>query len=195
MARNRKQPMCSGSWIVFAMVLISIGALYFAYVQYARRSQPVVLEKFADLGNSLFMNQSMSPLEALTSTNRLYKMVYTEAGEISLVRVANGKVLWSTESVKKDETRPGKLKMHSDGNIILYDADDKIYWTSKSNMKGQAPYRMELQNNGSLAIFDGQNKKIWTTEKNEVNTTTGTNDEKDDPVAAQPSTSSQHASV
>lgn len=187
--------MCSGSWIVFAMVLISIGALYFAYVQYARRSQPVVLEKFADLGNSLFMNQSMSPLEALTSTNRLYKMVYTEAGEISLVRVANGKVLWSTESVKKDETRPGKLKMHSDGNIILYDADDKIYWTSKSNMKGQAPYRMELQNNGSLAIFDGQNKKIWTTEKNEVNTTTGTNDEKDDPVAAQPSTSSQHASV
>jgi outer membrane protein assembly factor BamB len=131
---------------------------------YNRTHKPAVkTEHFADLGNVLYMNQSMDPLDALTSANILYKLVYKQDGNMAIVKVSTGKELWSTSIKDTTNLKPGKVVMSHDGNVIMYDADSKIYWTSSSNNKGEAPYRMELQNDGSIAVFDAKNTVLWTT--------------------------------
>lgn len=155
MARNNTLFMFATVFIV----LITVGVTYY-YIMYKRPS--VQLEAFADLGNTLYMNQSMDPFDALTSANILYKMVYQDDGNLAIVKVSTGKELWSTATKTKD-VRPGKAIMSHDGNLILYDANSKIYWTSSTNNKGVGPFRLELQNDGSASIFDSRNAKQWST--------------------------------
>lgn len=132
--------------------------------RYHRIWSSTKIENFADLGNVLYMNQSMDPFDGLTSANVLYKLIYKGDGNLAIVKISTGKELWSTE-VKDANVKPGKVVMAHDGNLIMYDANSKIYWTSSSNNKGEAPYRLELQNDGTIAIFDSKNTIIWTSKK------------------------------
>lgn len=143
--------------MVFITVVIATG---FIAIYLRSRAPTLSVEHFADLGNTLYMNQSMDPFDALTSTNVLYKMIYQDDGKLSIVKVSTGKELWSS-GVSTGDVRPGKAVMSHDGNLILYDANSKIYWTTSSNHKGVAPFRLELQNDGTAAIFDSANTKLW----------------------------------
>lgn len=147
-------------WIVFAIIIL----LASAYFLFHRPRITIITEKFADLGNTLYMNQSMDPFDALTSPNILYKLVYHDDGNLAIVKVSTGKELWSS-SIKDKDVKPGKATMYHDGNLILYDAASKIYWSTGSNRKGTAPFRLELQNDGTAAIFDSKNEKIWVSEE------------------------------
>ncbi len=150
-------------WIVLSVLIFSAFA-YFYFAQSRTILSPTVLETFADLGNTLYMNQSMDPFDALTSPNILYKLVYQDDGNLAIVKVSTGKELWSSH-IKEKDVRPGKATMHHDGNLILYDASGKLYWSTGSNRKGSAPFRLELQNDGIAAIFDSKNDKIWVSEE------------------------------
>lgn len=145
-------------WIIVATAVLAF-SLYFLYMS-KLVPNPLRVESFADLGNTLYMNQSMDPFDALTSPNILYKLIYQDDGNLVIVKVSTGKQLWST-AIKEKDVKPGKATMHHDGNLILYDANSKIYWSSGSNRKGSGPYRMEMQNDGNAAIFDSKNNKIW----------------------------------
>lgn len=145
------------AWIMFAVITLA-ASIYFI------KNKPIkipLLESFADLGNTLYMNQSMDPFDALTSANILYKMIYQDDGNLAIIKVSSGKQLWST-NIKEPDVKPGKATMYHDGNCILYDADSKMYWSTGSNRKGSAPYRLEMQNDGTAAIFDTKNEKIWS---------------------------------
>lgn len=147
--------------LIVTFAVLIIGA---AIVIYNKQHQTLInLEHFADLGNTLYMNQSMDPFDALTSANVLYKLIYQSDGNLAIIKVSTGKELWSTK-VKDEDVRPGKVTMSHDGNLIIYDANSKIYWTSATNHKGTAPFRLELQNDGHASVFDSQNIKLWTTE-------------------------------
>lgn len=145
--------------VLMALFFIALAAALYMIVT-KRAKYHTNVEHFADLGNTLYMNQSMEPLNALTSMNILYKLLYTANGNLVIVKTSDGTELWST-NVKEKNVRPGKVTMNHDGNLVLYDADGKIYWTSGTNRRGVGPYRMELQNNGSIAIFDSKNENLW----------------------------------
>lgn len=155
----------SAYWIVLLLVIVAAAAFMIHFILQKRPN--VQLEHFADLGNTLYMNQSMEAFDALTSANILYKMIYQDDGNLAIIKVSTGKELWSTK-IKEKDVRPGKATMAHDGNLILYDANSKIYWTSSTNNKGSGPYRLELQNDGYASIFDSKNEKLWSTapEKN-----------------------------
>lgn len=136
-----------------------------AYTIYRKQQKQISTEHFADLGNVLYMNQSMDAFDALTSPNILYKLVYQNDGNLSIVKVSTGKEIWTT-GVKEKDVKPGKAVMAHDGNLILYDANSKIYWTTGTNNKSEGPFRLELQNDGTIAIFDAKNATVWTTKEN-----------------------------
>jgi len=82
----------------------------------------------------------------------------------------------------------------SDGNLVVYDQDDKPIWASNTNGKGQGHLvyqsdgnlvlyhgstplwasntngrstgRLDMQNDGNLVIYDGENRPVWATNTN-----------------------------
>ena len=55
-----------------------------------------------------------------------------------------------------------KLKYQTDGNLVLYNADEsKDYWAS--NTSGQAAGYLTLQDDGNLVIYSNMGVAYWAT--------------------------------
>ena len=49
--------------------------------------------------------------------------------------------------------------MQTDGNLVIYDKDNKVMWAANrlaSNIKG-----VVMQDDGNLVVYDDNNKVIW----------------------------------
>ena len=72
------------------------------------------------------------------------------------------KLIWSVGSISYTSyTKPYFIKMQSDGNLVLFDANNKIVWASYTQNVGSVGRRLVLLNDGSLTILDGFNLVIW----------------------------------
>ena len=72
------------------------------------------------------------------------------------------KLIWSVGSNSYTSyTKPYFIKMQSDGNLVLFVANNKIVWASYTQNVGNVGRRLVLWNDGSLTILDGFNLVIW----------------------------------
>lgn len=56
-----------------------------------------------------------------------------------------------------------KTFLGNDGNLVIYDINNKPIWASNTINKGKAPYRSVLQADGNLVVLDSTNMPIWST--------------------------------
>lgn len=56
---------------------------------------------------------------------------------------------------------PYNLKMQNDGNLVVYDKNNKVMWSTETAKKGKFPFSLFIFENGSLGIIDGENHLIW----------------------------------
>jgi len=57
-----------------------------------------------------------------------------------------------------------QLRMQYDGNLVLYDYNNKTMWSSRTNGKGGVVLRMQYD--GNLVIYTADNKPVWATGTN-----------------------------
>ena len=70
--------------------------------------------------------------------------------------------LGSLESGKELRSRNGwfRLCMQDDGNLVLYSGTEPI-WSSRTHIKGQAPYRLTINEDNQLCIYDASGEVTW----------------------------------
>ncbi len=99
----------------------------------------------------------------LLSHQKLYRFEVHTDGELALYDNYTSKQLWSSRT-KGDAA---KLVMQNDGNLVLYDKNNKPIWDSGSVDK-IGDYFLALQDDGNLVIYKGiyqspTVKPIWET--------------------------------
>ena len=53
-----------------------------------------------------------------------------------------------------------RLCMKHNGNLALY-SDQDLIWSSRTQNKGQPPYKLVMQEDNHLVIYDGSGSAIW----------------------------------
>ncbi len=73
--------------------------------------------------------------------------------------------IWSTFSNigSFNFNRPYCLLIQDDGNLVIYDSNDKIVWTSGFGQRGLPPHKLWMQGDGNLVLYDKFNNHIWST--------------------------------
>lgn len=66
--------------------------------------------------------------------------------------------LWSSGTHGKNGV---KLMLRRYGNLVLFDADDKPIWSSKSSEKGKQPYQLVMQDDQNLVLYGKGGVPIW----------------------------------
>jgi len=69
--------------------------------------------------------------------------------------------LW--RSKKTGGQKPYRLVMQEDGNLVIYDIQNKDIWESGTDGKGSKGHGLVMQDDGNLVIYDGANIPIWDT--------------------------------
>ena len=57
------------------------------------------------------------------------------------------------------------VRMQADGNLVVYDANEKSTWSSGTNGKGTAPFKFVMQPDGNLVVYDSS-KALWASGTN-----------------------------
>lgn len=57
---------------------------------------------------------------------------------------------------------PGRLQLQSDGNLVQYDATNKVHWSTGTNGKGARPVRLVMQNDRNVVLLDANNVRLWS---------------------------------
>ena len=110
--------------------------------------------------DTLQPNQRLAAGQALTSTNRRYRLVYQIDGNLVLSDDVDRVVLWSTNT---GGTTAGQVLMQGDGNLVLLDGQNVVRWSTGTI--GNANAQFVVQNDGNLVIYrDGQ--PVWDRYRN-----------------------------
>ena len=110
--------------------------------------------------NILAQNQS------LFSPNMFYKVTLEIDGNFVLwsTPAKNGSInynyIWSIETRNKGSW-PFYMKLQEDGNLVLFDKDNKGQWWSNTAGQGKAPYTLEMQDDGDVVVKDATPTTIW----------------------------------
>ena len=105
-------------------------------------------------------------LPLISSPNKLYTLVIEPSGVLAVYKADNrNTAIWSS-STRGNTTLPGvspyQLSMQPNGNLVLFDKNNKTLWESKTPNKGTAPYKVTMQDDSNLVIY-GKDKATWST--------------------------------
>jgi len=69
------------------------------------------------------------------------------------------------ENMQELKSANGKFRlcMHHNGNLVLYSAQEPI-WSSRTQNKGQPPFRLIMQQDNQLCIYDSSGSPTWTSQ-------------------------------
>ena len=70
--------------------------------------------------------------------------------------------IWSSATFNKGRG-PYRLIMQDDGNLVIYDADNKATWATGTHGKGSGCH-FYCQEDGNLVIYDNQKRPIWASD-------------------------------
>jgi hypothetical protein len=115
-----------------------------------------IFEGFSDLGNKMNSenNAYMLPGDTMTSPNKEYIMTYRPDGNLIL-----SKKVWEANVSEK---KPSKAVVQSDGNFVMYNAQGKAYWSSKSSTTQKVfPHVLTLADNGVLELQNKNGIQTW----------------------------------
>ena len=93
-------------------------------------------------------------------------------GNLVLTDTRNNSVVWATN--KLSSAGPFKMRMQGDGNLVIYDRNNGVVWSSGSVVPGGygntiQPFRFVVQEDGNLVIYNKNGyitkdpvHKVWT---------------------------------
>lgn len=55
-----------------------------------------------------------------------------------------------------------KLITQNDGNLVIYDKNNKPIWSTNTINWGKPPYKTIMQNDGNLVLYDSTGKPAWS---------------------------------
>jgi len=102
-------------------------------------------------------DQVMFEDECIYSPNKVYKFCIQSDGNLCTFK--NGAGDWCSYSHGKG-TRPRRLVMSADNNLIEYDATHAMIWQTGTNGKGNGAAALRMQDDGNLVLFVG-GEVLW----------------------------------
>ena len=62
------------------------------------------------------------------------------------------------------------ISLSLDGNLVLYDSQKELIWSSQTPWQGRPSYHLILKDDGSLVLFDGKKNPLWNSGTNQKST-------------------------
>lgn len=69
--------------------------------------------------------------------------------------------IWHTNTHVSPLKRPFHLIMQGDGNLVMYDMNQKHVWHTKTFGKGEPNYALKMQSDGNLVLYDKTGYHTW----------------------------------
>jgi aryl-phospho-beta-D-glucosidase BglC (GH1 family) len=142
-----------------AIALIGVGALVLGFGcmenRWGEDAADRHMEPKAAGSCRLWLGESLSAGERLTSDNGRFALVYQDDGNLVLYET-DGVPLWDTHTWGTD---PGVVAMQSDGNLVVYDGAGTPLWDSGT--WGHEVEGLVLQDDGNLVIYDVAGAAVW----------------------------------
>jgi cell wall-associated NlpC family hydrolase len=109
------------------------------------------------VGNSLSTGQSMSPGQALWSSDGAYEAVMQTDGNF-VVYAPGQRAIWSAQTGGSGN----QVVMQGDGNLVVYGPSNNALWNSGTG--GKAPNGvLVMQTDGNLVIYSG-GRPLWSSD-------------------------------
>ncbi|HEX9001315.1 MAG TPA: hypothetical protein VGB07_15525 [Blastocatellia bacterium] len=138
-----------------------IGVAFFTILFAGKQGSPLNIEPTVgaasqDKGNRLSVGEQLGVGQSLKSNNGAYTLVLQTDGNLVLYKTG-GSHTWAAFP------KPGgtKLILQGDGNLVLYASDNRVMWSSGSNVCKGASF-LVLQDDGNLVIYNSDNRAIWS---------------------------------
>jgi hypothetical protein len=93
--------------------------------------------------------------EVLQSPDKKFKVVMQD--DCNLVAYKDGVKTWSSDTMNKGKNC--YLENKDDGNIVLYDEDEKLLW--QTDTVGSGKLSLVAENTGNLSAYNGSNTLVW----------------------------------
>jgi len=105
--------------------------------------------------------RSSSPPPPYSTRPPAYHMIERQKPRSTLL---SGQTLGSLQ-VLTSANGKFRLCMKHNGNLVLY-SDQDLIWSSRTQNKGQPPYKLVMQEDNQLVIYDGSGSCIWGSQTN-----------------------------
>ena len=100
-------------------------------------------------------------------TTLLHQLVL-EAGSVAISEggdtISRGGTLNANDQLFASN-KAAHLLVQGDGNMVVYQANNKVLWASNTGGKGGSGTHLVLQGDGNLVLYDGSNV-LWTSNTN-----------------------------
>jgi len=126
---------------------------------------PVVPSNVGDTLVSNGLNSiSSNPYSILVSPSLTTgsRLVIQADGNLVLYDMVSGAVRWSSNTAGVSGTAPYKLTLQASGELGIYDANNKQFWSTNTANKGVAPYKLKVRDQHSLKIVDSNGTPLWS---------------------------------
>ncbi|KAH7661116.1 alpha-D-mannose-specific plant lectins domain-containing protein [Dioscorea alata] len=111
----------------------------------------------------LYSGESLRSGQALSYSSYTFNM----QSDCNLVEYDNGKAIWASGTYGRGTNC--RVTMQSDGNLVIYDNNNKAVWASNTNV-GQGHYVLILQKDRNVVIYGGA---LWATNTNKIGVSGG----------------------
>ena len=108
--------------------------------------------------STLTVNQELRSNQYLESDNKLFRFYLQGDGNLVLREQSSGRSLWSSGTNGKGGIR---LKLQTDGNLVLRNKRGSSVWSSKTSKSGGV--RLAMQGDGNLVLYTSSGKSVWST--------------------------------
>ena len=108
--------------------------------------------------NILIQNSELVSGQSLVSDNGRFFFNLETSGNLVLF---NLKVIEWSSNTANIGSKPYRLKMQNDGNLVLYDSNNLVIWKSNTVGKGTPSYHFAIQGDGNAVIY-GSTGAIWS---------------------------------
>lgn len=113
-------------------------------------------------GDRLKPNDVLNACEGIKDVNYNNIAVMQSDGNFVIYSTGNGKAIWNTRTSNKGKA-PRRMVYQPDGNLVLYDADNKAQWSNKKS--GKKSGVIIMQTDGNFVCYPGdkqEGKAVWS---------------------------------
>lgn len=116
--------------------------------------------------NTLMAGQKLTEGQRLISANKIYYLAMQADGNLCIKKVQGDEFVWCSMEYKGGGSH---LALQPDGNLVVYDKDNKSVWNSmthgyfdsKYTTADWKPVRAVIEDNGTFILYSATNKKVW----------------------------------
>ena len=106
--------------------------------------------------DTLRSGASLTPGQALTSSDGRFRLSYQSDGNLVLYESVDDSAQWNSGT---GGTSAGQVTMQSDGNVVMYDAPGTARWSTGT--AGNANATLVVQNDGNLVVYASSGQTVW----------------------------------